>query len=335
MDREAVRLRMDQMIYGFWISQAIYVAAKLNVADALESGPKDINSLAAEVGADSRSLHRLLRTLSSFDVFREEAKGAFSLTPLAETLCTKAPNSKRSIALLCGEEFYRASADLLYSVQTGESAFYKQHKMPVFEFLSHHPEKSAILDDAMVGYHGHENEAVANAYDFSAAGALADIGGGNGSLISAILKKFPGLKGITYDLPDVSSRAEEAIASAGLADRCQAAGGDFFESVPAGADIYILRHVIHDWDDERSIAILRNCREAMGQDARILVAETIMPEGNEPAPVKVLDMPMLAVLGGMERTEEEYRELFDAAGLEFTRVVSAEGAISLMEGKRK
>jgi O-methyltransferase domain/Dimerisation domain len=326
--------QMNRMLTGYWISQALYVAAKVGIADLLMAGPRSADDLAQVTKTHAPSLFRLLRALASVGVFAEDGQGRFSLTPLADCLRSDVPGSQRALAIMCGEEHYRAWGELLYSVQTGKTAFDKVYGMPVFDFLSKNPEQAKVFDAAMVGVHGRETAAMLDTYDFSGIGTLADIGGGNGSLLTTVLKKHPAMRGILYDLPGVTERARGSLAAAGLADRCTVVGGNFFESVPAGADAYLMRHIIHDWDDEKATKILQNVHRAMGKDGRLLVVEGVIPPGNDPSFGKLLDLTMLVIPGGKERTEEEYRRLFGAGGFHLTRIVPTSAEVSVIEGRR-
>jgi ubiquinone/menaquinone biosynthesis C-methylase UbiE len=324
--------QISRMLSGYWISQALYVAAKLGLADVLKDSPRTADDLAKTTNAHPRSLHRLLRGLASIGVFAEDGQRRFSLTPLADCLRSDVHGSQRSMAIMTGEEHYHAFGQLLYSVQTGKTAFDKLYGMPVFDFLQSHPEQAKIFDEAMVGVHGRETAAMLDAYDFSGIRVLADIGGGNGSVLTTVLKQYPGMRGILFDLQGVVERAKRAIHAAGVADRCQVSGGNFFESVPGGADAYLLRHIIHDWDDDKSTKILQNIRRTMGKDGRLLVVETIIPPGNETSFGKLLDLAMLVIPGGAERTKDEYRKLYDAAGFRLARVVATNVEVSVIEG---
>lgn len=321
--------QLNRLISGYWYTQTIYVAAKLGVAELLKDGPRPVHELAEATGTNPRALHRLLRALASIGIFAED-KGRFTLTPLAECLLDP---SQKAMATMRGEFQYRAWGELLYSVQTGESAFEKQHGKPIFDYFCENPETGNIFDQAMTGVHGRETEAMLEAYDFTGIGKLADIGGGNGSVITAILRKYPAMHGILYDLPAIVERARASIHAAGLEGRCQVVAGNFFEAVPTGADAYLMRHIIHDWDDDKSVTILRNCRQAMGNCGRLLVVEGVVPPGNEPSISKFFDLAMMVLPGGLERTEEEYRQLFEVAGFRLTRIVPTKTWVSVLEGE--
>ena len=327
-------LAMNQMLTGYWVSQALYVAAKLGIADLLTPGSKSTKELATATKCHPSSLYRLLRALASVGVFAEDGPGRFVLTPLAQCLRSDLPGSQRGLAIMSGEEHYRAWGELLYSVQTGQPAFDKLYGMPVFDFLSKHPEQAKIFDAAMVGVHGRETAALIEAYDLSGITVLADIGGGNGSLLTGVLQKYPAMRGLLYDLPPVVERATANLQAARLLERCQVIGGSFFESVPSGADAYLMRHIIHDWDDAKAVSILRNVHRVIGKDGRLLVVEGVIPPGNDPSFGKLLDLTMLVVPGGKERTEDEYQALYRAAGFDLTRIVPTKAEVSVIEGKK-
>jgi ubiquinone/menaquinone biosynthesis C-methylase UbiE len=319
--------QLNRLVSGYWYTQTIYVAAKLGIADLLKDGHRPVQELAEATGTNPRALRRLLRALASIGIFAED-QGRFTLTPLAE--CLLDPSTK-AMATMRGELQYRAWGELLFSVQSGKSAFVKVYGKPIFDYFSEHPETGKLFDQAMTGVHGRETEAMLEAYDFTGIGTLADIGGGNGSVITAILKKDPAMQGILFDLPGVVERAKANIEAAGLKGRCQVVAGNFFETVLPGADAYLMRHIIHDWDDDKSITILRNCRRVMVQRGRLLVVEGVVPPGNEPSVSKFFDLAMMVLPGGMERTEEEYRQLFEAAGFRLTRIVPTKTWVSVIE----
>lgn len=331
--KQEVGQQVAEMLTGYWISQSLHVAAKLELADRIADGPKSPEELARTVGADPRSLYRLLRALASVGVFAEDDQGRFGQTPMSEVLRRDVPGSKWAMAVMFGEEHYQAWGKLLDSVRTGQAGFDLVYGQPIFPYLAEHPEPARIFDAAMTSIHGHETDAILDSHDLSGIGTLADIGGGNGTTILGALRRHPSLKGLLFDLPGVIDRARPAIEAAGLADRCEAISGDFFQSVPPGADAYLLRHIIHDWDDNQSTLILRNVRQAMRDDSRVLIVESVVPPGNDPAFVKFLDLNMLALPGGLERTEDEYRRLFADAGLTLDRIVPTSGGVDVIEGR--
>jgi SAM-dependent methyltransferase len=269
--------------------------------------------------------------LASVGIFREGADQQFELTPLAQPLLSDAPESKRALVLMSGEEQYRAWGELLYSVQTGRTGFERVFGRPLFDYLAENPEQAQVFDAAMVSIHGRETPAILAAYDFACRGVVADVGGGNGSVLIALLQRFSQPRGILFDLPGVVNRARQAIAAAGLAERCEVLGGSFFETAPPGADAYLLRHIIHDWDDERSLEILRNIHRAARPDSRLLIIETLIEPGNEPSFAKLLDLTMLVIPGGQERTADEYRRLLNAAGFELARIIPTTAEVSILE----
>lgn len=324
-----------QMLSGYWLTQGLYVAAKLELADRLASGPRHADELAAETGCQPRALYRLLRSLASLGVFTEIEPRTFALTPLAECLRRDVPGSQWAAAIMSGEHQYGAFGELIHSVRTGESAYTKVEGKPLFDHLAENPEKAAVFDMAMTGIHGRESPAMIAAYDFSQFNVLVDVGGGNGTLLTAILTACPSLHGVLFDLPNVAERAAANLRDAGLADRCKTVGGSFFELLPGDGDAYLFRHIIHDWDDEQSIRILRNCHEAMPAHARLLVVESVIPAGNQPHFAKLLDLAMLALPGGIERTEDEYRELFETCGFHLSRIVPTTADVSIIEGVKQ
>ncbi len=326
---------MNRLITGYWTTQMVYVAAKLGLADLLATGPRTAEDLAQATSTNAAALYRLLRALASVGVFAEDDSRRFALTPTAACLRSEQPGSQRALAIMSGEEHYLAWGQLLYSVQTGQIGFDKLFGMPVFDFLSQNLEQAKVFDAAMVGVHGRETSAMTDVYDFSAFGTLADVGGGNGSLLTTVLQKHPALRGMLYDLPGVTERAKVSLQAAGVADRCQVIGGSFFESVPSGADAYLMRHILHDWDDEKATTILRNIHRAMKPDGRLLVIEGVIAPGNEPSFGKLLDLTMLVIPGGKERTEAEFRELFRAGGFELSQIVPTAAEVCVIEGVKQ
>jgi hypothetical protein len=246
-----------QMMTGYWISQALYVAAKLGVADLRAEGARPVEALAAATPTDAPSLQRVLRALASVGVFSEARPGTFALTPLAALLRTGTPDSMRALAIMYAEEQYRAWGDILHSVQTGETGFEKQFGMSYFAYLAQHPEADRVFNEAMTGYTTQLVSAVVDAYDFSPFKTVVDVGGSYGTLLAAILRSHPAARGILFDQPHVIAAVGEQLAGAGVAERCTTVGGDFFVEVPAGGDAYVLAQILHDWNDKRSVVILR------------------------------------------------------------------------------
>jgi hypothetical protein len=326
-----------QMIMGYWVSQLIYVAAKLGIADLLQTGTKHHSELATATGTDAPSLYRLLRALASVGIFTEGAPGQFSTTPLATFLQRDVPGSVRDAAIMMGDrEHYNSWGNILHAVQTGQSGFENLFGMDIFAYYAQNPGSAEVFDRAMTSFSSMENAAVCADYDFAGIGSLVDVAGGQGSLLCSILQANPGMTGVLFDQPDVIERAKPQIAASGMGNRVQLASGSFFETVPAGADAYIMKHIIHDWDDERAIAILQNCHRAMGAGGKVLVVEQVIPPGNEPFMGKLLDVNMLVMCpGGKERTAEEFQALFSAAGFELTRIVPTQGIVSVVEGDRR
>lgn len=327
---------MLNLIVGCWVSQSISVAAKLGIADLLEDGPRSPADLAQATQTHPRALYRLLRALASLGIFAENDSGRFELTPLADCLRARAANSLRDYAIFLGEDcHWRSWGNLLHSVRTGGCAFEHVFGMQIFDHFARHPEAAQAFDAAMTSRGNLEDRAVAAAYDFSS-GTIVDVAGGRGSLIATILRQNPRARGILFDLPHVVERAAPLIREAGVADRCQLLSGDFFDRVPAGGDIYLMKKIIHDWDDERAGAILANCRAAMAGDGRLLLLEEVILPGNAPAFGKLIDLSMLVQTpGGQERTEAEYRTLLAAAGLELTRVAATQCSLRVIEAMQR
>lgn len=329
------QLAVLQMASGYWVSQSIYVAAKLGIADLLKDSPKSCDELATATGTNATSLYRVLRALASLEVFAETQPHHFTLTPLAACLQSDVPGSMRSFVIMLGEEHYRAWGELMHGVQTGGSPFEHIYGMNNFEYYAQNPEAAKIFDESMTNFSALKSAAIAASYDFSSIHTLVDVAGGQGLLIASILKSNPTLKGILFDQPYVIERAKPFMDAEGVLERCQLAAGNFFESVPEGGDAYILKHIIHDWDDERAIAILKQCHQVMPANGKVLVAEQVIPPGNEPFMGKLLDLNMLVMTsGGRERTEAEYRVLFEKAGFQLTRIVPTQEDVSIVEGIR-
>jgi hypothetical protein len=323
---------LTQMAFSSLMSQALYVAAKLGIADLLAESPKPVSELAAATNTNDRALYRILRSLASAGVFTETESKVFANTLYSEPLRSDAPASVRNGMIFMGEEWHwRVWGNMLYSVQTGKTAWGYTHGAEAFEYLSAHPEKAEIFNAAMTDMSVGTAPAVVEAYDFSGIETLADIAGGHGYLLSQILKANPNLKGILFDMPQVIEGASALLEREGVVERVEKVSGDFFQSVPA-ADAYIMKHIIHDWDDEKSLTILKNIHAAMKGDGRVLIVEVVVPDGNEPHYSKLLDLEMLASPGGAERTASEYRELLAQAGFEMTQIIPTKSPYSIVEG---
>jgi hypothetical protein len=320
-----------EMATGYWVSQVIYAAAKLGIADLLADGPRTCDEIAAETGADVSSLLRLMRTLASLDVLAMEDHDHFRLTEIGAPLQSGLPDSLRSMILTLGEEHYQAWGGILHSIQSGSPAFNHVFKAPLFEYLQRTPAAADTFNDAMTDFTRQAALATVVAYDFSRMRSAVDIGGGQGALISTILRSYHGMTGIVFDAASVVGKAREHLAIAGLENRCQAIEGNFFESVPEGADAYLLKNVLHDWDDDSAIAILKNCRRAMNASGKLLAIEVVLPETPGPFFENLLDLNMLVMSGGRERTENEYRRLFEASGFQLTRRIPTMAPTSVIE----
>jgi hypothetical protein len=323
-----------QMFSSYWISQAIYVAAKLGIADLLAEGPKKVEDLATSTQTHPTSLYRLLRALASVGIFAEVNDTEFTLTPLA-ALLQKGKGGMRSMVLHMGEKpSWNAWGELLHSVTTGETAFIKANGAEVFPYYAEHPESKEPFDQAMTEFSDTVSEAVTRAYDFSQFKKIIDIGGGHAGLLTSILKATPASSGLVFDLPATVEGAKEKIAAEGLGERCEVIGGDFFAEIPADGDAYILKFIIHDWDEPRALAILKNIHQAMPDGGKLLLVETLIPEINEPSFGKLMDVHMMVMTGGRERTAAEYAALFAAAGFKFNKVTPTESPVSIVEADK-
>jgi SAM-dependent methyltransferase len=325
---------LTEMMLSLWVPQALHAAAELGVADAMGEDARSSAEIADAVGAHRGALHRLLRALAVVGICEETADG-FRLTPLGECLRAEGPNTVRSWALLMGSrEIWRVWGRLADCVRTGEHVF-KLEGTDVFTWLQQNPEEGTIFNQAMFEVSRRTARMVAEAYDFSPAKTIVDVGGGYGTVLAAILAANPESKGVVFDLAHCRDGASSLFREKGLSERAEFQEGDFFAAVPGGADLYLLKSVIHDWDDEKSVLILRNCREAMGSSGVLLVVEPVMPDrlgGSRFDNIVVAsDLNMMVNTGGRERAEGEFRKLFDAAGLRLKRIVKTPSAMSLLE----
>jgi len=321
---------------GFWASRALYVAAKLLIADQLVGGPASAEELADASGVHAPSLRRVLRALASLGVFAEDDHGRFDHTPLSRGLCANGPGSLREFVVMLGEaESWRSWGEVMHSVRTGEPAFDKVFGTSQFDYLAGHPDAARNFDAAMAERSAAEDDAVLAAWTFPSAGKVVDIGGGRGTLLSAVLRAHPQLHGVVFDLAHVIERARPAFAGQRLGSRLQGAPGDFFaDELPRDAQVYMLKKVIHDWDDARALAILKACSRAMAPGATLLLIEPVIAPGNEPSFAKLLDLFMLVWPGGRERTESEHVSLLAGAGLELRNGVATTSALSILEAVR-
>ena len=326
--------QMFQIILGMMTPQAIHVAAKLGIADIVSKTPRTADELAAATNSHAPSLHRLLKFLASVGVFSEDATGRYQQTPLSDTLRSDNPVSLRGAFVAFGSAFlWRAFGELSATIATGQPAFNHVFGTSFFEYLAEHPEDAAAFNAAMSATSTTELPAIVAAYDFSQFESLVDVGGGGGALLHGILLANPKLRGVLFDQPSVVAGATPLLAGS-IAPRCEVIGGDFFQTVPAGADGYLMRVVIHDWNDDDALKILRNCRHAIRDNGRLLLVESVLKPPNQPDPGRFNDLTMLVVApGGRERTDAEFRELLRSAGFSMLRVIPATGLTSIIESE--
>jgi hypothetical protein len=321
---------------GKFVSQAIAVAAELGIADLLKDGARTAADIARTANASEDGVYRLLRALGSVGLFAETGNRRFRLTPLGRLLRTDSSRALGAYARFTGHEStWRPWGELRHSVRTGEPAFDHVFGMPIFEYFTKMPESATVFDAAMTSISTFESKAVVAGYDFSGINTLVDVAGGHGLMIVTILKANRRMRGILFDLPHVTAGATALLQSGGVAGRCQIVSGDFFASVPEGGDAYVMKHIIHDWDDERATQILRNCHRAMQPGGKVLIVDAVIPPGNRPHFGKLLDLEMLVLTPrGRERTQAEFRELLKRSGFRLRRVVPTETHLSVVESVR-
>jgi hypothetical protein len=334
-----------RIVEGSWLSKAMYVVVALRIPDFLRHGPRSIGELAAETGTHVQSLHRLLRALAGEGLFEFDSAGRFSLTPAGTLLRSDVPGSLHHWALLMlGEVHQGAWEDLMHTARTGESAFQHRFKMDLWQYCAQHAEHGRLFAAAMAAFTATYVQNLLSSYSFAAFKKIVDVGGGDGSLLVAIMRANRETQGVVFDLPEICGRAQEHIDEAGLSDRCMVSGGDARVSVPGGADAYILSRVLHDWDDENATKILLSCRRALPGGGRILVIERAMPEGPSDAasiPAAILsdinmtDLNMMVMTSGRERTVREYESIFAEAALELISIVPTRTAMNIMEAGLK
>lgn len=323
-----------QMTFGSILSQALSVAAKLRVADLLAEGPKTAEEIAAKTGAHAPSVFRLLRTLSQNGVLVRDSESRFSNTEISELLRSDHPRSFRAIVHMMGDtEHWMALGNMEHSVMTGECGFDNAFGKSLFEHLAEHPETASVFDDAMTNMSNSIGRGAVTSYDYSEVGSVADIGGGHGLLLSIVLEANPHLKGYLFDQPHVVEGARHPNAL-GVADRTEIVAGSFFEDIPVDADLYMMKHIIHDWDDEESVAILSNIAKSAKPGARLLLVETVVEDKDVPSLSGIMDLNMLAMTPGRERTEAEYKDLMERSGFRFVQVHDTGSPMNLVEGER-
>jgi SAM-dependent methyltransferase len=320
-----------QLATGYWISQAIYVAAKLGIADLLKDGPQSYVTLAARTGADAPSLFRLMRALASVDVFSHVGEDRFALSRLAENLRTDATASLRAMVITIGEIHYRACGNLLHSIQTGTPGFNHVFGTSLFDYLQQNAAAGNAFNQGMTNLSSMLAYALLFAYDFAGVSSIVDVGGGEGELLRKILELNPEMVGAVLDMPSTIEKVHQTLNGNTRVGPCSYIAGDFFVSVPEGADVYLLSGVIHDWDDDRAITILRNCRRAMAENGRVLVVDMVVPKNGAKCFSKLLDLNMLVMTGGRERTETEFRSLLDASGYKLTKIIPTMAPQSVIE----
>jgi hypothetical protein len=314
--------RLMELINGFQTTQAIYVAVTLGVPDLLRNGALACDELAALTGTHSRSLYRLLRALAAMAIMNESEDRRFALTPLGRALVSDAEPSRNAWAkFVAGPPSWAAWGHLLHSVRTGETGFGRANGQDVWSYRADNPEDSALFDLAMREHTRNIAREMVSAYDFSQFGHIVDIGGGNGTLMAGLLAACRPATGTLLDLTHVVAGAGDVLEEAGVRPRCKVLAGSFFDSVPTGGDVYVLKSILHDWDDPEAHAILRNCREAMHPGARLLIVERILAPRNQGAEGKLSDLNMLVNAGGRERTSEEFTALLAGAGFELGAMI--------------
>jgi hypothetical protein len=334
-EHAALRAQILDMTYTTLVIQrAVYAAVKLDIPDQLADRTLSSSELAEHAGANPDALYRLLRALATAGIVTELPERHFRLTPLGAVLRSDDPGSMRPWVLFGQAPFYlQAWEEIVSSIESGQPAWERIYGAPFFEYLSEYPDAASVFDAAMTSLSAGEVPAVIDAYDFSSFRTIVDVGGGQGTLLAAILKAHPSLQGILYDQPQVIEGAREHLGRAGVLERCELRGGDIFASIPAGADAYLLKYIIHDWDDDAALRILQQCRKAMPDHGALLLIETVIPSADQPHFAKISDLEMLVLLGSRERTEDEYRALLHGAGLTLTRVIPTREYLSIVEAR--
>lgn len=326
-----------QVASGYMASAALQVAMRLDIAARLSNGPRPVADLAREAGVQTDGLYRVLRALAGLGIFAESSPRTFALTPAAELLRRGPGSLGDGIEFITDPLHFETYAEALHSVQTGQPAAEKVVGMPLFEYLAKTPQWSTSFNNAMTAFSANVMPAVLKAYDFSGIGTLVDVAGGHGHVLTSVLRDYPPMRGVLFDLEHVIAGSGPLLAASGVQNRVRAESGDFFKAVPAGGDAYIMKHIIHDWDDERAAAILSNIRKALDgkPQGRVILLEAVLAAGNAPDFAKLLDLEMMLFPGGRERTAEEFGALFNRAGFTLTRVVPTESMLSVVEARTR
>ena len=320
------------IIMGLMTSSAVFALARLGVPDHLESGPKSVEELSETVGAQPELLSRLMRATEGMGVLERTSDGKWRQTPMSDVLRTHSEKSLRDLAVFMADDWHvRAFGSLDETVRTGELATDRIYGEPAFEYLRKNPEAGEHFNRAMASFTATDAPAVIDAYDFKGIESLTDVGGGHGLLLTTILQKYPGMTGILYDLPQVIRTAEQHLAES-VRDRVKMIEGDMFESVPPGADAYIVKRIIHDWSDDQCKQILTNCRSGVRENGRLIVVDAVVPMDAQFSPAKIMDLAMMLFVGGKERTKDEFRALFEASGWKLSQVIPTASQLSVIEG---
>lgn len=321
-----------QLLNGAHVAGAVSCLAQLGISDLIEATPKSAEELAKQIGVDPQALYRLMRATACVGVLSEGPDGKFSQTPMSTVLRSDANPSLRSLAIMGGREWHgRGWSHLEYCIRTGKQALEQVYGAHVFDYLKQNPEEGQIFNDAMTQISMIDSPAVADAYNFDGIHSIVDIAGGHGLLLATILKKNPQMRGTLYELPHVLEGSKNGPLKP-VMDRCTLASGDMFSSVPAGADAYIMKHIIHDWTDDRCVQILKACRKSVNSGGKLLVVDCVIQPGNDFSPSKFLDLQMLIFPSGCERTEKQFRDLFAAAGWKLSRIIRTVATESVVEG---
>ncbi len=326
---------MLQLVTGYWVSQAVGVVARLAVPDQLAGGPRSSDELARAVGVQPGALFRVLRMLASIGVFEESTPGVFALTPLGDTLRSDTPGSVRDFAIAeTAFGHWQPWGRLLESVRTGQPQACEALGIELWQWYGENPEEAAFFSGAMGNLAALAASELLRVYDFTSAHTVVDVGGAFGELLATILEAHPHVRGVLFDLPYVIADAQPAIAARGLTDRCELVGGDFFEMVPPGADVHVLKQILHDWSDDEAIRLLRQCRDALAPGGKLLIVEMVVPADNRPSAVQPMDLNMLVMLGGRERTADEFQKVLGAAGFQLEQVIPTHSPFSVLTATR-